>query len=392
MKKIKIIQISSNSPSMFLDIGKKDLRDLIINEWSALVAKHIKKDSPDFEVECWGQEITEKKKKEFLDEGVKFRIFPSTLSIRPGMDISLVAVKELEQEIIQNKDKEFIIHFHEYHTWQTYLFLRMLRKYPQVKIVAQHHGGRSPLENLKRYWRLILVFPILAYTQYLEKSLFRRINLFYYLSDEEKSFLERTAIGSKKKFQTMGIERKYFLLESQKEARKRLGLELNKKYGLFIGRITKNKGVMDLIQGVRGLQNTDIILIGGGDELEEYKKYVNRKNIENVLFKGPIYTDKKMDFLSACDFLILPSYNEGAPVVIMEALARNLPVIATKVGGIPWMINEKNGILINSKSSAEIRNAVQQISGVKKTGIKKTAEKYSWGRIILNTIKDYQSL
>jgi len=96
--------------------------------------------------------------------------------------------------------------------------------------------------------------------------------------------------------------------------------------------------------------------------------------------------------LSACDFLVLPSYTEGAPVVLMEAMAEGLSLIATNVGGIPLMIqNGKNGLIINPKSSQDIVNAIKKVLKNPFEDIKKYAEQYKWKKIIERTIEDYKN-
>ena len=72
--------------------------------------------------------------------------------------------------------------------------------------------------------------------------------------------------------------------------------------------------------------------------------------------------ERKLFYLSASDCFVLPSYNEGAPVVIMEAIAKNLPVVVTDVGGIPLMVkNGKEGRLIKPKSSEEIIKGIKEV-------------------------------
>ena len=147
---------------------------------------------------------------------VKFRIFPTDVSIRHGMEISLSMIRALKEEIekSQSNKTRLILHFHEYHTWQTYLILLLIQKKENVKIFAQHHGGRNPLSNLLKYKRLFLFFPVIAIMQFFENLLFKKIDLFYVLSDEEKKYL-KDKIKAKIIFQTMGIEN-YFFKEEHK--------------------------------------------------------------------------------------------------------------------------------------------------------------------------------
>ncbi|MDD5012051.1 MAG: glycosyltransferase family 4 protein [Candidatus Nanoarchaeia archaeon] len=386
---MKIIQISSASSSYSVKDYEKDF----FLAWYARVGFAIKKYHKELNVECWTIEKECKDEKEIEKEGVKFRIFPTKISLRHGMEISFNLLKAIKEEIKKAKkeNERLVLHLHEYHSWITYLILFLTKK-DNVKIIAQHHGGRNPFANLKKYKILFLVFPLIALMQFCENFLFKKIDIVYALSEEEMEYLKKISPNSEIKFRTMGIEEECFKKIDKKLARKRLKLNLNKKYVLYIGRIKTTKGIKELLDAAEGLKGIEFLLVGGGveEEILKYENYVKEKNISNVKFLGSVYGKEKLDYLSASDCLILPSYTEGAPVVLMEAMAKNLPVIATNVGGIPIMIKDKEGIIIKPKSGKEIINAIKEILIWKKRDMKKEAEKYKWKEIIEKTIEDYE--
>ncbi len=387
---MKIIQI--NTSSVGLNLNEEENKVNI--NWGIQVARELRKKDNNLKIECWFIEKGYLKEFKKAKEGIKFRIFPTNFSIRHGMEISLSIINALNKEIINSakQNDKLIIHLHEYHSWQAYLILDSIKKCKGIKIIAQHHGGRSPLENLKRYKRLILFLPLILLMQLLEKKLFKKIDTFYALSDDEINYLKRITPKSKVKFQTMGISEKYYIIQNKKELREKLKLNINKKYILYIGRIKTTKGIKELLDAMKKIDNKSIglLIIGGGADYDKYNKYTKGINLKNVKFLGEIYGDKKLDYLSACDCLILPSYTEGAPVVLMEAIAKNLPVIVTDVGGISKMIaNGREGIIIRPRSSEEIIKAIENILKWKDKDIRKHAEKYKWRRIIKNTIRDY---
>jgi len=193
----------------------------------------------------------------------------------------------------------------------------------------------------------------------------------------------------------MGIEDSYFKKLNKKKARKKLSLGLNKKILLYIGRINEIKGIkylLDAMKKLQDLKNLDIELkiIGFGSEEEKFKNYAKKLNLKNTEFLGGIFGEKKLFYLSAADALILPSSKEGAPVVLMEAMARNMPVIASDVGGVRLMIKDReNGIIIKLKNTDEIVRAIDEILKWKKKNIKKYAKIYKWKEIIEKTVKEY---
>ncbi len=73
----------------------------------------------------------------------------------------------------------------------------------------------------------------------------------------------------------------------------------------------------------------------------------------------------------------------------MEAIARNLPAVATDVGGVRKMLQNEEGIIIKPKSVSAIISGIKQVLALKKRDIRKGAEKFSWKLIIKQTYEDY---
>ncbi len=385
---MKIISITPNSPILVDEKHAQNLAWRVSNEWASQEDVEMKRFHPELEIEGWMHSKDIEKIKEIEIKNVKFRIFRTDISIRHGMEISFQMLRALAREIRSiKKGEKLVVHLHEYHSWQSYLVLLLCSE--RARIICQHHGGRSPFKNLMKYKRLFLFLPAVILMQFFENLLFKKVDVFYALSDEEAGYLRR--IGAKRiEFSTMGIQDKYFLKADKERLKRKLGLDKNKKHVLFLSRIKTTKGVKELLDAMKNI-NADLLLIGTGEDNEKYRKYAEESKIKNARFLGSIYGDEKLDYLSACDCLVLPSHTEGAPVVIMEALARNLPVVATNVGGIPKMIkNGREGMLINPKSSREISSAVNKVLAWKKADIRKYAEKYRWKKIIDSTLEDYE--
>ena len=133
---------------------------------------------------------------------------------------------------------------------------------------------------------------------------------------------------------------------------------------LFLGQIGSRKGIFDLLEVLsknKGKYNGKIKLtIGGNGEIEKLKAVIREKQIEGLVeFIGWVTNEKKINCLQTADIYILPSYNEGLPISILEAMSFGQAIIATNVGGIPEIvITEKNGILIEPGNLIEIENAI----------------------------------
>jgi glycosyltransferase involved in cell wall biosynthesis len=390
-QKLKIIQIAHASHSYFLGESNRTIIDIIKNDWFSQVAKQVKKFYPELEVECWNCEKLFKKKVIFKDQGITYKIFPTTFSPMYTLDFSIPMLTELKKEIMENKKKNIktIIHMHEHHNLHGLLIASLFKK---DFIISQHHGGSWPLKHLKqtkKYRPFSLLFLL---GQLWEKMVFKNIKYFYALSEDEMAYLKKIAPNSKIRFQTLGIEDEYFKKLDKRASRKKLGLPLDKKILIYLGRINQTKGMKYAIDAMEELKDVELKLIGFSQELEFFRDYTLKKGIKNVELPGGIFGEKKLLYLSAADAFLLASFKEGAPVSIMEALAKNLPVISTNVGGIPLMIkNGKNGILIHPGSSKEIVKAAKEILTWKNKDIKESANKYRWKKIVEETVKDYNS-
>ena len=210
-------------------------------------------------------------------------------------------------------------------------------------------------------------------------------------------YLKEISPNSKVVFQTMGIGDEYFENMDKNVARKKLGISKDKKILLFIGRVAEEKGVKYLLEAMKEIEKyndkIELKIIGYGKEKDSLEKYSKELELKKVEFLGGKFGEEKMLYLSAADVLILPSLKEGAPVTVMEAMARNLPSIVSQVGGVELMIkNNKNGIIISPKNTREIIESVKKILKWKSIKIKKYAEQYKWEEIIKNTLEDYKRI
>lgn len=122
---------------------------------------------------------------------------------------------------------------------------------------------------------------------------------------------------------------------------------------LFLGRLGERKGIYDLIKVMPKIieEIPDAMFYLGGDgDLNKCNKIVRESNISNnVRFLGWIKGEDKEKYLKACSIFILPSYHEGMPMAVLEAMSYGLATISTNVGGMPQIIeNGVNGVCIEA--------------------------------------------
>jgi len=133
---------------------------------------------------------------------------------------------------------------------------------------------------------------------------------------------------------------------------------------LFLARLEKEKGIFELIQAFKLLKlkypNILLIIAGKGNVAESVKNLISiEKDIQMV---GYVMGHKKAELFKQSSLYVLPSYSEGMPNSVLEAMAFGLPVICTKVGGLPDIIvNEENGLFVQVRDYYSIYLAIERL-------------------------------
>lgn len=149
------------------------------------------------------------------------------------------------------------------------------------------------------------------------------------------------------------------------DARSRLQLPPDKFILLFVGLLVPVKGLEVLLEAVKLVGDARLlcVLVGEGSQREELKKKgVDEGISEQLVFAGRSPSQEIPLWMNGADLLVLPSYSEGRPNVVLEAQACGLPVIATRVGGTPELIqDENNGLLIESGNPGELALKIAEL-------------------------------
>lgn len=124
----------------------------------------------------------------------------------------------------------------------------------------------------------------------------------------------------------------------------------------FIGRLSQEKGILNLILAIdlilRDRKDVKFLIIGDGSLHKEIEQNIDRKNLQSyVKIEGWISHDNLPLYLNQLLLLVLPSYTEGLPNIMLEALSCGTPVLATPVGAIPDIIKDgETGFIIRDNS------------------------------------------
>jgi teichuronic acid biosynthesis glycosyltransferase TuaC len=166
-----------------------------------------------------------------------------------------------------------------------------------------------------------------------------------------------------------GIDTERFYLPTANDiaaARTKLGLAQDRRYLLFLGRLHPVKGLSHLIEALGTLHRKqaldfDTLLVGTGALHDALKEAARSLGIaDRVHFAGEVAHENVPFWLRAADALCLPSLMEGMPNVVLEAQACGLPVIASRVGALPDLVNDNNGILVDAANSDALAGALKR--------------------------------
>jgi len=198
-------------------------------------------------------------------------------------------------------------------------------------------------------------------------KLFSKLTALFYdkiicVSEHDRKTALKNSIAPADKLITIhnGIDAESISFLPREEAQKKL---LGKASPFVVGTIaewTKNKGLLYLLEAAKTIP-ADFILIGSGEnpDKEKLERYIKRHNLKNIYLRE--WINNAASYLKAFDIFVLPSIKEGLPYTILETMTAEVPIIATKVGGIPEMIKNNTGILIQSKNSQQLAELINYL-------------------------------
>lgn len=260
----------------------------------------------------------------------------------------------------------------------------LIAKMHMKKIVFHMHGGQ-----FKEF------YSQLTWTKNIIKWVLRNVDVFICLTDEWKTFFQ----------DNLNLEHVFVLGNPVKIQDTISNKPLSQVVSLlFLGSLNSKKGIFDFLTYIQSnvyFRNKQLRLtIGGTGEVEKLTSMIQDPNFLNQIdFIGYVTGKSKNDALKDCDVFILPSYYEGLPVSILEAMGHGKPVIGTRVGGVPSIVEESvNGWLFDAGQFNqldtifdEIVNHRFSINQYQQNAYKKSIE-FSANKILFDLSNIYKSV
>lgn len=161
---------------------------------------------------------------------------------------------------------------------------------------------------------------------------------------------------------------------------------LKEKYLLYVGNLKHDKGVFELMNGFKTIaaeySQIHLVYAGPGNNANKLKELAKQNGLENrVKFLGIVNHHDLPAWIGHAEALCLPSYNEGVPNVVLEAMASGTPVLATTVGGIPEIVDQnKCGVLIPPKDEQAVAEGLIELLSAEwnKEEIVAHSQQFTW--------------
>jgi len=256
-----------------------------------------------------------------------------------------------------------------------------LRDFPDVDIIHTHSPFQMGLlaEHMahKKNIPLVYTFHTLftRYTHYIKfipeivskitikeyiKNFCGKAGLIITPSKMSQKVLDRWGIKTSHETVPTGIKLSCFQSseEAKKDARKFLGIPENAKLLLYVGRISKEKNIPFLIEAFKKINRDNLffVLIGGGPLIKELKQ----QNIKNIVFAGEVGHEKLPSLYCAGDIFVFASKTETQGLVLAEAKAAGLPIVALFAGGLVDTVrNDIDGYLTARSPDDFIRHTIK---------------------------------
>jgi glycosyltransferase involved in cell wall biosynthesis len=268
-------------------------------------------------------------------------------------------------------------------------------------IVVTPHGSLQSWAVRKSLWKKKLAL-----------ALYEGINLhnascFHAVGESEVADIRNFGLMNPVAVIPNGISQQWLDSDGNAESfRERFEISHDRRILLFLSRITPKKGLPMLLQSIHSLKKDFadwVLVIAGADEFGHKAKLLSIiKNLglqDRVIFTGPLFDDTKRDAFTAADLFVLPSYSEGAPIVILESLAAGIPVVATKAS--PWKdlvmfqcgwLTEINQNALTEALEDALGKDSKELHEMGKRGRELVSVNYTWKKSAQMTIDLYEWL
>lgn len=284
-----------------------------------------------YEIEVWRLDNhVDNKYYEKRIDGILYRVYKSTGIKKIGL-FSWAFIKELKREFKNSSPVLFVVHTHNFQTYQIAYFLR------KAMIITTHHGDWSPFfvyRNSKGLRKLRALLGIAV-----EKLTMNNIDHFLLCDYKQIPYIKKAAKGAEWTLFSTGLDVDKFRLISKETARKELGLDLSGKYILYVGKLYKYKQIEDLLKiwdEIRQQRPEVELLLAGNEPRGSWgEEYYDMAASYGARIIGRVLNEDLYRYYCASDVYVLIALREdyfgGTGIAPLESLACNTPVVSSSM-------------------------------------------------------------
>ena len=253
------------------------------------------------------------------------------------------------RNIVEAHDPDII----QTHNVKSHFLMRLSGLWRKRRWVAFHHGYTTPDLKMRAYnqldrWSLRAAQSVVTVCGKFAQDLVM-------MGVPENRIVVRH--NSVKPFQAPDAERVQAI---------RAGLPPDTPILLVVGRLSHEKGHADLLEALhllreRTAERFHAVFVGDGPEEERLKAARHRLGLENQVTMAGLQHDMR-PYYAVADAVVMPSHSEGSPNVLLEAMSAGVPVVATRVGGVPEIVtDEDSALLVESRNPEAMAGAIQRM-------------------------------
>lgn len=260
-------------------------------------------------------------------------------------------------------------------------------RYPKIPYLLTLQEG-DPIENIKK--KISFIFPLFS-------KIFTKANFIQAISHYLAGWAQDVGFKGKMEVVPNAVNIEHFSqiypISELEDFRKKIGKSGKDKYIITVSRLVFKNAVDDVIRSLPYLsEDIKFLILGIGPDLEKLKKLTKELKVaDRVIFYGHVDHKELPEFLKISDVFVRPSLSEGLGTSFLEAMAAEIPVIATPVGGIPDFLKDgETGLFCevrNPESIARKANLLFSDDALRQklivNGKKMIMEKYGWDKIAL---------
>lgn len=293
--------------------------------------------------------------------------------------------------------------------WQLNRFVQ--RQLSEINPDVIHIHGMAPLEGYRvRDIPLVYTNHTSGYLKRIQKGGLRRMALLKRLFKKPRLFIAPSRelleipfpVTARKLFIPNGVDAEKYRRseEDRRRLRSELGLAPDDIVGILTRRLVAKNGVVYLAKACSMIQNQrlKLLIIGDGPEYEAVKRQLDQHFKGRFFMLGAKTHDEIIPYYSAADLSILPSLMEATSISGLEAMSASLPLVGTRVGGIPDLIEDGiNGYLCKPADEKDLAQKIDRLlaGDLRLFGQKSrrlVREKFAWAQIAIQTRSAYESL